>query len=147
MVAGVAFPVIEIVDVHEVDLLHCVDDGLQILPSAWHILEDNPIFDWLAFKERVTHRQRVQQPFLNASALQVIHIGNVVTVRRGLFAFDREAEGVEDIPLPFVESALQHLLATAQVLIIHPEAIQLVKGNLSGTVDGFHNPYEFIGLI
>ena len=45
VVAGVALPVIEIVDVHEAVLLHCVDDGLQILPSAWHILEDNPIFD------------------------------------------------------------------------------------------------------
>lgn len=46
VVAGVALPVIQIVDVDEAVLLHRINDRLQILPAARHIFEDNPIFDY-----------------------------------------------------------------------------------------------------
>ena len=63
------------------------------------------------------------------------------------FAFYRQAKGVEDIPLPLVEGTLQHLLASAQIHIVHPAAVQFLEGNLVCPIDGLHNPHELVGLI
>ncbi len=61
--------------------------------------------------------------------------------------FNRQAEGVEDVPFPLVEGTLQRLLAAAQVHIVHPAAVQFLEGDLACPVDSFHNPHELIGLI
>ena len=66
-------------------------------------------------------------------------------MRSCLFAFYRQAKGVEDIPL--VEGTLQHLLASAQIHIVHPAAVQFLEGNLMHSIDGLHNPHELVGLI
>lgn len=112
---------------NEAVLLHRVYDQFQIFPATGHVFKDNSVLDRFAFKEKITHRERTEQPIFNTSTLHILHVGDVIPIWSGLFAVYRQSEGVEDIPLPLMESALQHLLTTAQIYIIHPAAVQFLE--------------------
>jgi len=98
-------PIAVIGDVEHTVLLHCLDDGVEIVLAGRNIFKNDTVFDALAVCQGIAYAEGVVEPRAESVLTYVLFVRNIVAVLAMILIGDVDAEHIPDCIAPVVEGA------------------------------------------
>ena len=107
------------------------------------MLEQDTILYALTASQGVAHAKCVENPRTQSVLSDVILVLDIVGILAAMLILDAHPENVENGRAPIIKCAHGQIFASAQVLVLAPQLINLLEGNPLGPIDGLYQPHIF----
>ena len=124
---------------------HGAHNGWQPSLAGWDLFEENSVSHIGTLVQEIVHRQRLQQPLLDAVTLHVFTVGNIISEAAVVLDFD--AEGIVDGLEVVMEGALRHPFAQFVDGAALPQAADFIPRDVPVPVDGVNQPYVPVKIV
>ena len=106
-------------------------------------LVKNLMLEMVAFVDEVVYREGVNQPLAHSATSEVVCFFYVVCPSETAVAVDDDLKQVLNGVPPVMESAFGYgtLMQIVERGVLCPLAVDVRTGDVSGCIDGFHEPY------